>query len=466
MRRDYQILIIEDNVDRANHLAINLEFLGEPFQLANWQNYCSAVKDKAILLAIIVFLDTKKSLALSQAMTHYPCVPILAIGRIEKLAGLDKAIASRIIRVLEEPLTYQHMLNALHICQAYQENHAEVDNQGPNRPVPLFRSLVGVSPAIREVQKLIDQVAKTDANVLILGESGTGKEVAARNIHARSNRYGKPFVPINCGAIPADLLESELFGHEKGAFTGAVAKRTGRFEAAHNGTLFLDEIGDMPLPMQVKLLRVLQERSFERVGSGQTINIDVRVIAATHRDLEQHIAQGAFREDLYYRLNVFPIEMPALRARIEDLPLLLNELIARINSQQRGNLAFAPEAISQLGDYHWPGNVRELANLVERLVILYPDATILKEHLPKKFTDTGGVKSSSSQTSSALPGEGLDLKAHLIKTEQELINQALAQADWVIAKAARYLNMRPAALVEKIKKHQLVRPMDKEAQEL
>ena len=202
-----------------------------------------------------------------------------------------------------------------------------------SRKNTLFRSLVGQSHGIKEVRHLIEQVSSTEANVLILGESGTGKEVVARNIHYHSARRNGPFVPINCGAIPPDLLESELFGHEKGAFTGAITSRKGRFELAEGGTLFLDEIGDMPMPMQVKLLRVLQERCFERVGGNTTIRVDVRVIAATHRDLETMINDKSFREDLYYRLNVFPIEMPALRDRKDDIPLLLQELMTRMESE-------------------------------------------------------------------------------------------------------------------------------------
>ncbi|HBK44889.1 MAG TPA: sigma-54-dependent Fis family transcriptional regulator, partial [Xanthomonadaceae bacterium] len=216
----------------------------------------------------------------------------------------------------------------------------------------------GNSEAVVRLRRLIDQVAAFDTTVLVLGESGTGKEVVARAIHQQSPRRDGPFVAINCGAIPADLLESELFGHEKGAFTGALSARKGRFEMAEGGTLLLDEIGDMSLPMQVKLLRVLQERSFERVGGGQTIRCNVRVIAATHRNLESRIGEGQFREDLFYRLNVFPIEMPALRERADDLPVLVRTIAAQLARTGRGEVRFADEALQALRSYDWPGNVR------------------------------------------------------------------------------------------------------------
>ena len=215
----------------------------------------------------------------------------------------------------------------------------------------LFRSLVGNSRETRRVRKMIEQVAPTEATVLVLGESGTGKEVVARNIHYHSKRRSKPFVPINCGAIPSELLESELFGHEKGSFTGAIGARQGRFELAQGGTIFLDEIGDMPLSMQVKLLRVIQERSFERVGSNKSIKSDVRIVAATHRNLETHIKEGKFREDLYYRLNVFPVEMPRLRDRVEDLPLLINELITRLEHEKNASVRLTPAAVMALCNY-------------------------------------------------------------------------------------------------------------------
>ena len=314
----------------------------------------------------------------------------------------------------------------------------------------------GTSPAIGAVHRLAEQVAGFDTSVLILGESGTGKEMVARYVHELSPRAHRPFVPVNCGAIPPDLLESELFGHEKGAFTGALTARVGRFEFAEGGTLFLDEIGDMPQAMQVKLLRVLQERSFERVGSNRSQRCDVRVIAATHRDLEAAIADGRFREDLYYRLNVFPIQMPPLRERITDLPALIDQLGARLEASTGRRVTFTPAGLAALGRYGWPGNVRELANLLERLVILHPGERIGPELLPARYRP--GVEVAALPELSAvltLPVEGVSLKDHLAQLEMNMIREALARADGTVAEAARLLGLQRTTLVEKLRKYRL-----------
>jgi len=327
-------------------------------------------------------------------------------------------------------------------------------------------SIEGDSRAISKVKALISKVAQTEASVLILGESGTGKEIVARMLHRQSARADKPFIPINCGAIPSELLESELFGHEKGAFTGAISARAGRFELADQGTLFLDEIGDMDLSMQVKLLRVLQERTFERVGSNKTMTTDVRIVAATHRSLEQQIEKGKFREDLFYRLNVFPIEMPALRDRAEDIPALVASMIKRL-ANERGSYTISHRALEILKQYSWPGNVRELSNLVERLRILFPDQEVQPEHLPEKYTGGNAllvpVESPAAQPVSTqharnvLPPEGIDLKSCLKDIEIDLIQQALHATNGVVAQAAKRLGLRRTTLVEKIKKFDLQR---------
>ena len=362
----------------------------------------------------------------------------------------------------------------------------------------------GTSGPVRDVIALIRQVAEHDSTVLILGESGTGKEVAARAIHDLSPRRQRPFIAVNCGAIPAELLESELFGHEKGAFTGAVAARKGRFEIAEGGTLFLDEIGDMSPTMQVKLLRVLQERVFERVGNHTSIRCNVRIIAATHRNLEEAITRSAFREDLYHRINVFPIEMPALRARIGDLPLLVRDFVAQNIADGRGPVYLSPRALAALREHRWPGNVRELANLIERLSIvcggrvttigdlptkyrppgwtdvaaLPPEMATRDEPAPSRpplFPDEAPVEAlredapaelvaapaeallpeqsgSAAASEAVLPAEGIDLRTHLLNIERRLIEQALARAGGTVAHAARLLNLRRTTLVEKLRK--------------
>ena len=340
----------------------------------------------------------------------------------------------------------------------------------------------GNSPAVTRLRRMIEQVASFDTTVLVLGESGTGKEVVARAIHDQSPRRDGPFVAINCGAIPPDLLESELFGHEKGAFTGALSARKGRFEMAEGGTLLLDEIGDMSLPMQVKLLRVLQERSFERVGGNQTIRCNVRVIAATHRNLEARIADGHFREDLFYRLNVFPIEMPALRERADDLPDLVMTIAAQLSRTGRGEVRFANETLQALRLYAWPGNVRELTNLVERLAVLHPGGLVRVADLPKRYqpehldavaAEAAAVPAQPAAAAPSmatavtpttiaaaavvpadrLPEAGIDLREHIAQIELNLIRDALDRAGGVVAHAAQLLGLRRTTLVEKLRKY-------------
>lgn len=322
-----------------------------------------------------------------------------------------------------------------------------------------FPLLIGDSPVMEHLYRAMGQVVERDVNVLITGESGTGKELVARSLHQHSARAKGPFVPINCGAIAAELLESELFGHEKGAFTGALSHRLGRFEMADGGTLFLDEVGDMPKAMQVKLLRVIQERCFERVGGSTTIHVDVRIIAATHKNLDAMTAQGEFREDLFYRLNVYPIETPPLRERTQDIPLLLQVLADKAVADGLGKISFQPAALASLQHYAWPGNVRELANLVERLAIMHPDSDIALSHLPEKcrFTDLAKPEPAGAVTRHTLPAAGIDLKQHLESIEQGMIVAALERSDYVVARAAQLLTIRRTTLVEKMRKYGIQR---------
>ena len=342
----------------------------------------------------------------------------------------------------------------------------------------------GPSNAARAVREQIAQVARFNTTVLVLGESGTGKEVVARQIHLLSNRTSGPFVPVNCGAIPAELLESELFGHERGAFTGAISSRQGRFEIAQGGTLFLDEIGEMSPHMQVKLLRVLQSRSFERVGSSQTLEADVRIIAATHRDLEGEVRAGRFREDLYFRLNVFPIQMPALRERTHDFPALVQSFHQHLGLRGHVPVTFDDSALAALTCHAWPGNIRELENLLERLSVMQPGAQLGAHDLPERYRPQGlaaaciesvtGIPAAAApieqpgpealaparevRTRIPLPASGVCLKTLLAELERDLVEQALLRADGVVSRAARLLKLGRTTLLEKMRKLQLIRP--------
>jgi len=452
------------------------------------------LKDTASVDAVIIDADfpvgearrgsSKQTLSIVRA---FPELPFIAINDIHHLQNN----AANIVSDLLEPFKYSELARALHRCQEYVRRKPGKGSQDSDAD---FQNMVGKSAEMQGIRRMIQQVSPTDANVLVLGESGTGKEVIASNIHYLSSRRSGPFIPVNCGAIPGELLESELFGHEKGAFTGAASTRKGRFELAQSGTLFLDEIGDMPLQMQVKLLRVLQERTFERVGGNKAIECNVRIVAATHRNLETMIDKGDFREDLFYRLNVFPIENPALRERKEDIPLLLAEIISRFESREGKGVKFTEEAIASLMEHKWAGNVRELANLVERLAILFPNQVVNVQDLPHKYQhvefnnfepeypdellerdalnalfrdddfafdeekDSIQVSVDDSAINvNVLPNDGLVLKDYLANLEIGLITQALDQHEWVVARTAEFLGMRRTTLVEKMRKYDVSR---------
>jgi sigma-54 specific flagellar transcriptional regulator A len=487
MWQDIKTILIDDDDQRRHDLSVILEFLGEPpacYSYADWKKVSAEHKPAAlddIGVTSVVLGDCGIGNSLEKVLAELqgfdPGLAVLLIANSEALDEVsDPYLKHKVISYFDYPPTYNKLLDDLHRAQVYREQHAVQSGRQQQRAVQLFRSLVGTSREVQKVREMAAQVADKDVTVLVTGESGTGKEVVARNLHYNSHRRHKPFVPVNCGAIPPELLESELFGHEKGAFTGAISSRAGRFELAQGGTLFLDEIGDMPLNMQVKILRVLQERCFERVGGNKTIDTDVRIIAATHKDLETMIEEGTFREDLYYRINVFPIEMPALRERVEDLPLLLNELIARMENEKRGSIRFNSAAIMSLCRHKWSGNVRELANLVERMAILHPYGVVGVSDLPKKFRhiDEGDEEDPvlleqnmsfsnmmpnvvSMDTPALLPVSGIDLKEYLANLEKGLIQQALDDCSGVVARAAERLHIRRTTLVEKMRKYGLAR---------
>ena len=482
---DYSLIVIDDDVSRRTQVQACLAFAGfscQSFSFVDWfqqtRQFTSKTTNWLFLLGRCAMPVSLSKLIEQIADELGP----MSVALLESWDDREQAQSHPDLRLLEElpwPSELDKVVDLIYRTQAPVLTMPDTNHR--------FDELIGRSAEMTVVRRMMAQVAARDVNVLITGESGTGKEVVARNLHLASSRREGPFVPVNCGAIPADLLESELFGHEKGAFTGAVSARAGRFELADGGTLFLDEIGDMPLAMQVKLLRVLQERCFERVGGTKTIHVDVRVIAATHKDLEKMIAQEVFREDLYYRLNVFPIEMPALRNRLEDLPALLDELVRRQRDQGEGTIHFHPDAMALLQKHRWAGNVRELVNLVERLVIMYPDQIIGPAELPSKFrpdeaptdqlellalfaespeerqtglpdtpADTGSNAGEVVSTLS-LPGDGVDLKQHLETIERGLIEKALECNQGVVARAAEQLKVRRTTLVEKMRKYGIQR---------
>jgi len=490
-----RILVLDNDAVRAERTVALLEFMDfNPRWVSDAADFDLGRQRQNDWMAVIVgsLDDSAASTALYAWLggSSLPPPVLLADGEAAAFAqqhGLHEAN----IWPLEAPLRHAQMealLRRASLKRLDAEHQAgAVQDQGPT----------GNGPAVTGLRTMIEQVAAFDTTVLVLGESGTGKEVVSRSIHQRSPRRDGPFVAINCGAIPADLLESELFGHEKGAFTGALTARKGRFEMAEGGTLLLDEIGDMSLPMQVKLLRVLQERSFERVGGNQTIRCNVRVVAATHRDLETRIAEGKFREDLFYRLNVFPIEVPALRERREDLPALVETIAMQLGRTGRGEVRFTPEALQALASYEWPGNVRELTNLVERLAVLHPGGSVRVQDLPARYRGDAalapvappapapvapneerldlrsfsfhtpgsggqpalehGIAVNRGTAPAALPDDGLDLRNHMATIELGLINEALERTQGVVAHAAQLLGLRRTTLVEKLRKYGIER---------
>jgi two-component system, NtrC family, response regulator AtoC len=329
-----------------------------------------------------------------------------------------------------------------------REMHGEFD----------FGQIVGDAPALREVLQKVEQVAPTGSTVLLRGETGTGKELVAHAIHINSTREDKPFVRVNCAALATGVLESELFGHEKGSFTGAIARRPGRFELAHGGTLFLDECGDLPADVQVKLLRVLQERTFERVGGTESVHVDVRVISATHRNLEELIAQGKFREDLYYRLNVFPITLPPLRDRSDDLPRLVEHFVSKFNSVVGKNVrGFDAGALAAMAQYPWPGNVRELENVVERAIIVARGTEVSATDLDfgRRAQQNTPLPASPSASGTSTPAGGRPLQARLNEQERGEIVAAIERNQGNIAQAARQLGINRSTLYYRLRKHAL-----------
>ena len=504
------ILLIDDNQSRIQQFEIIFQFMGYEVKTIGSENYADYLHEINRVSSIFIGEGIRRQFIVINEIVGMARIPVIFLAESNDEIAVEQ-VHEKLFHVLSSPLQHAKLsplltkiaINRTPVTSTnFVTEPQKLILESPENTETLSlvaTRLKGNSASMVHIRKMIAQVAESEATVLILGESGTGKEVVANALHDASLRSGKPFVPINCGAIPAELLESELFGHEKGAFTGALNARQGRFEMAEGGTLFLDEIGDMPLSMQVKLLRVLQERTFERVGGNKTLHCDVRVIAATHRHLEEEIRNNRFREDLFYRLNVFPIEMPPLKNRTDDIPVLIEDLITRMAQGNRGFVKLTPNALATLMHYEWPGNVRELANLIERLAIIYPKSQVDVDDLPEKFKQHRVdniniddlfledevseyeikvrpqiVENLSGTTTSEmhdlmrhheyvpeiltqLPEEGIDLKEYLNTMELDLIRQALDECNGVVAHAAKRLNMRRTTLVEKLRKFDLQR---------
>jgi Nif-specific regulatory protein len=412
-----------------------------------------------------LFLNKTRSRNINKEALSFLGVPVLIAGEpvgvltVDRLFGLEIPFEED-IRFLTVVATLIAQFLVLNNEIRKSEAHLREENRSLRAQLtPVFsqHNILGQSKVMREVFSAISKVAPSSATVLLLGESGTGKELVARAVHQASRRHANPFLKVNCAALPENLLESELLGHEKGAFTNALALKKGRFELADSGTLFLDEIGELPLELQAKLLRVLQEQQFERLGGTTTISVDVRIIAATNRSLMEAVARGRFRADLYYRLNVVPIVLPPLRDRAEDIPLLIDHFLAVSNRQNLKNVRLSREVMDFLAQYQWPGNVREMQNLIERLVIMADRSQVQFTDLPSFVAaepEDNGPHHFAPQTPQIMSGQRMSLE----EIERREIEAALKRHGWVQARAARELGLTPRQMGYKINKYGLSRP--------
>lgn len=388
---------------------------------------------------------------LTKIKSEQPELPVIIIAGTATVGTAVQAIKLGAEEYLTKPINVGELKELIRKLLLKKNTYTErVTGTQHHEASSVYANIIGASEQIQKVFKLIDKIADVDSTIIIYGESGTGKELIARAVHTRSYRSKQPLIPVNCGAIPEELLESELFGHEKGSFTSAYKMRVGRFEMANGGTIFLDEIGDMSPNLQVKILRVLQEHEFDRVGGVQPIKADIRVIAATHRDLEKAVAEGKFREDLYYRLNVIPIHIPPLRERKSDIPRLVSHFIEKFNKEKdKAITGIAENALDCFMKNDWPGNVRELQNIMERLVILKGSGLIEVDDLPDKLLHTAKTVETGPV---CFPSDGTTFNTMVTNFEKQLILDALHKSNGVKNKAAKMLNMNRTTLVEKMKK--------------
>jgi len=400
-------------------------------------------------------MDGLEALKIIRSQYDLPVIVISGHGTIETAV---QATRDGAFDFIEKPLSYDKVIlainNGLKVARLERENRILRDTG------PRFPEITGTSAAVTRLREQIERVAPTDASVLILGGHGTGKELVAQTIHRKSGRSHHPLIEVNCAAIPEELIESELFGHEKGAFTGATRKKQGKFDQADGGTLFLDEIGDMSLKSQAKILRILQEQRFERVGGTRTIRVDVRILAATNKNLEREIEAGNFRADLFYRLNVVPIHVPDLIDRREDIPLLIRDFLERFRSKGSGPKEFSPEAVQMLMRYHWPGNIRELKNMVERLIIMSSGPVIQAEDV-RLFSGTAGIETAALPSDAVTDYRHLAFKEARKQFEYDYLRARLLENQGNVSRTAQQIGIERSHLHKKVKSlgidlHQLV----------
>lgn len=452
MEQQTRILVIDDEASGREALELLLRSCGYSVQTAEDGSAALQCIDTTVYHLIVcdLQLPDKNGITILQHVRKIsPKTEVIMVTGYASAETAVRAMKEGAFDYITKPVNFDEL--KLVIAKALEKQQLLSENSYLRKQLSgrfEFTSIVGVSAAMNTVFERMRRIAKTDSTVLISGESGTGKELAARALHHNGHRKEKPFIAVNCGAIPEALLESELFGHERGSFTGAVKDKPGKFEAANRGTLFLDEIGTMPMQLQTKILRVLQEQEIERLGSNKLIKLDVRVISATNSDLETMVQQGEFREDLYYRLNVIPLHLPPLRERREDIMPLIERFLDKFSHlMERPKLTISKQALEALEQYRWPGNVRELENMVERMIALTENATITLEDIPTHILKE---ESTFSSTTLPLPESGLDLVATIQMIEHDLIEKALERSKGVKAQAAKLLGINRTTLVEKL----------------
>lgn len=448
------ILVIDDEELLLKALDRFLKGQGyEVFSFSQWERGENLVRERPIdLLLVDLMLPNISGIEvfrrLREIRPNLICIVMTGFGTIPSAI---EAIRTGAYHYVTKPFDLDDAGSL--IAKALEHAQLKEENRSLRRQLQTrfgLENIIGQSPRMKEVFSLVEKIADTESTVLIEGESGTGKELLAKAIHCRSRRRDFPFVPVNCAAIPEGLLESELFGHVRGAFTGAVTTQAGSFETAHQGTIFLDEIGDMSSKLQVKLLRVLQERCFEPVGSHKAKEADIRVVAATNQDLEKAVSENRFREDLFYRLNVIPVVLPPLRKRMEDLPILIDHFLKKYNRQNQKDLAgFSEEALVRLRHHAWPGNVRELENLVERLVVMKGSGMVVPDDLPENLR-SGSTAPFAEEV--PFPEEGVSFHDLVESFELNLIRKALLKSEGNKNQAAQILHLNRTTLVEKMKR--------------